>query len=50
MLELNARPGLAIQIANDSGLLNRFKQIDQVVGAHKTIENKVEFSKTLSAM
>jgi alpha-L-glutamate ligase-like protein len=48
VLELNARPGLAIQIANNSGLLSKFKQIDQVVGTHKTAESKVEFSKTLS--
>lgn len=28
MLELNARPGLAIQIANQKGLANRLKEID----------------------
>jgi alpha-L-glutamate ligase-like protein len=29
LLELNARPGLAIQLANRSGLLKRLEQIDQ---------------------
>ncbi|WP_428739053.1 alpha-L-glutamate ligase-like protein [Sulfurimonas sp.] len=47
VLELNARPGLAIQIANDCGALHRFKLIDEVATKHKTIESKIEFSKTL---
>jgi hypothetical protein len=29
LLELNARPGLAIQIANRDGLYGRLKKIDQ---------------------
>ena len=29
LLELNARPGLAIQIANQDGLYGRLKKIDQ---------------------
>lgn len=32
LLEANARPGLAIQIANDAGLLPRLKEIDSVAG------------------
>jgi len=28
LLELNARPGLAIQVANNEGLLNRLRQVD----------------------
>lgn len=44
VLELNARPGLAIQIANDLGALNRFKKIDEVAHLHKSIEEKVAFS------
>lgn len=50
VLELNARPGLAIQIANDSGLLNRFKQIDEVVQIHKTLHSRIKFSKTLPTL
>ncbi|XOB63351.1 alpha-L-glutamate ligase-like protein [Campylobacterota bacterium DY0563] len=46
VLELNARPGLAIQIANDFGALKRFKQIDKIYGKHNTIDEKIEFSKT----
>lgn len=46
VLELNARPGLAIQIANDTGAINRFKLIDEVYGSHKTIEEKIDFSKS----
>ena len=29
LLELNARPGLAIQVANSAGLLPRLKRVDQ---------------------
>lgn len=46
ILELNARPGLAIQIANDLGALTRFKQIDKVYGKHKTIQERIDFSKS----
>ena len=33
LLEANARPGLAIQIANGQGLLPRFVEIDQALAA-----------------
>ena len=33
LLELNARPGLAIQIANNEGLLSRLERADRVPGA-----------------
>jgi alpha-L-glutamate ligase-like protein len=45
ILELNARPGLAIQIANDTGALKRFNRIDEVVHKHQTIEERIAFSK-----
>ena len=46
LLELNARPGLAIQIANGCGLLKRLRLIESLPeDAHKSIEEKVEFSK-----
>ena len=46
LLELNARPGLAIQIANGCGLLRRLKLIESLPdNAHATIEEKIEFSK-----
>jgi alpha-L-glutamate ligase-like protein len=45
LLELNARPGLAIQISNDTGLLKRFDEIDQVVGTHQNAHERIQFSK-----
>ena len=46
LLELNARPGLAIQIANGCGLLKRLRLIEYLPdNAHATIEEKIEFSK-----
>lgn len=43
ILELNARPGLAIQIANDMGALSRFNMIDKVALECPTIESKLTF-------
>jgi len=45
LLELNARPGHAIQISTDTGLLKRFKEIDKVFGTHKDYKERIEFSK-----
>ena len=47
VLELNARPGLAIQIANNMGALKRFEKIDKVAGDHVDIDSKIAFAKTL---
>ncbi len=47
VLELNARPGLAIQIANNMGALKRFEKIDKVAGDHVDIDGKIAFAKTL---
>ena len=43
MLELNARPGLAIQIANGIGLKSRLKEIDKHFPNGLTAEQRVEF-------
>jgi alpha-L-glutamate ligase-like protein len=43
ILELNARPGLAIQIANRTGALKRFDVIDQQSG-NLDIKQRVKFS------
>jgi len=49
VLELNARPGLAIQIANSTGALKRFNLIDNLKNRNMTLEEKVDYSKnTLS--
>jgi len=46
LLELNARPGLAIQIANGKGILPRLKLIEGLENAEKmTPEERVVFSK-----
>ena len=44
ILELNARPGLNIQIANQSGLLKRLKWIEQHHQELNSIEEKVQFA------
>ena len=46
LLELNARPGLAIQIANGQGLLSRLKLIESLPeGAHPTQAEKIAFAR-----
>ena len=46
LLELNARPGLAIQIANAQGLLKRLHWIDRVADTHQNREERTSFSLT----
>lgn len=44
MLELNARPGLAIQIANGKGLAARLKEIDKYYPKKQmTAEERVDY-------
>lgn len=43
MLELNARPGLAIQIANGKGLIKILKEIDKSYPQGLTPEQRVDF-------
>ena len=43
VLELNARPGLAIQIANGQGLLNAVKNIEENYPKNLTAEERVDF-------
>ena len=45
ILELNARPGLSIQIANRSGLLSRLKLVEKHHHRLERIDARVEFSK-----
>jgi len=44
LLELNARPGLAIQIANSQGIIHRFNMIDEVSDTNKNIQERIDFS------
>ncbi len=45
ILELNARPGLAIQIANQSGLASRLDQVDRVAGLHNSVDGRVDYAR-----
>ena len=49
MLELNARPGLNIQIANRQGALGRYQAIEAHAAVHDKapVTERVLFSKTL---
>lgn len=44
ILELNARPGLNIQIANQSGLLPRLKAVEQHYRELNSVEDKIHFA------
>lgn len=45
LLELNARPGLAIQLANRAGLRKRLRQIDEVSqDVFETAESRIEWA------
>ncbi|MDX1411413.1 MAG: alpha-L-glutamate ligase-like protein, partial [Nitrospirales bacterium] len=46
ILELNARPGLNIQIANRAGLRPRLKLVEQATSKLKTLEDRLEFAKS----
>lgn len=45
ILEINARPGLNIQIANDAGLLPRLELVKQSHATFKDIEDRINFAK-----
>ncbi len=48
MLELNARPGLNIQIANRIGILDRYRAIEEHAATGSfSVEERIAFSKTL---
>ena len=44
MLELNARPGLAIQIANRQGLLRRLKTCDERANFAAPAPERIKFA------
>lgn len=47
MLEINARPGLGIQIANQKGLLSVLQQVEKIKLLPVSVEEKVELGRTL---
>ena len=49
VLELNARPGLAIQIANGKGLGNRLKAFEKITHRKQSPQKRVEHSKEVFA-
>jgi glutathione synthase/RimK-type ligase-like ATP-grasp enzyme len=50
ILELNARPGLAIQVANQTGLTKRLQHIDQHISARThVVEERVTLAKQMFA-
>ena len=49
MLELNARPGLSIQIANRQGLLPRLRKVEQIEKPHRmSISQRIDFARHFS--
>lgn len=46
LLELNARPGLAIQIANSQGLKGRLQAVSAIDDPSMTVEDRVSFVET----
>lgn len=49
MLEMNARPGLSIQLANRLGLLKRLRRIEAMRDVPVSIADRVALAKSLSA-
>lgn len=47
MLEVNARPGIAIQVANQKGLKERLKIVEAHIHQLKTVDEKVAFAKEM---
>lgn len=48
MLEMNARPGLAIQIANRAGLFQRLKKIEAMAEIPSSLEDRIALAKDLA--
>ncbi|WP_077731941.1 alpha-L-glutamate ligase-like protein [Methylocaldum sp. 14B] len=48
MLEINARPGLSIQLANKIGILPRLRQVERMVEIPLSVEDRVELAQNLA--
>ena len=44
LLELNARPGLSIQLANDAGLVPRLRHIENLESFAHNVEDRVDYA------
>ncbi|ADH85055.1 alpha-L-glutamate ligase-like protein [Desulfurivibrio alkaliphilus] len=49
VLELNARPGLAIQVASEQGLLARLRRLENLDRRHDSVAQRVEFTRRFFA-
>jgi hypothetical protein len=49
VLEANARPGLAIQVANRTGLLPRLRYIDRCMKETRSAEERLEIVRTMGS-
>lgn len=49
ILELNARPGLGIQVANRAGLLPRLRRIEERVKAGSSVEERIALGREIAA-
>ena len=47
ILELNARPGLAIQMANQAGLKKRLKMVDELRPVERPVEERIRLAKQM---
>jgi alpha-L-glutamate ligase-like protein len=47
MLEINARPGLNIQLANQTGLLHRLRRIERIKEIPQAVTDRVEMARDL---
>ncbi len=47
MLELNARPGLTVQVANQRGLLLNLDQVEALATLPATLEERLELARSL---
>lgn len=48
MLEVNARPGLSIQVANQQGLLKHLNYIEKLKGLPKSLDERVQLGREIS--
>ncbi|HEX2485003.1 MAG TPA: alpha-L-glutamate ligase-like protein [Myxococcota bacterium] len=49
ILEMNARPGLAIQLANGAGLLHRLRAVDELAEVSRSLSQRIELGREIAA-
>jgi len=49
MLEINARPGLSIQLANRQGLLPRLRSVEAMAAIPASVEDRIALAKSLAS-